>query len=31
MDHLTKLKTSEKIYSGIQLVVSAAMIAVNLS
>ena len=29
MDHLTRLKTSEKIYSGIQLVVSAAMIAVS--
>ena len=29
MDHLTRLKTSEKIYSGIQLVVSAAMIAVK--
>ena len=31
MDHLTRLKTSEKIYSGIQLVVSAAMIAVSLT
>ena len=31
MDHLTRLKTSEKIYSGIQLVVSAAMIAVKLT
>ena len=29
MDHMTRLKTSEKIYSGIQLVVSAAMIAVK--
>ena len=30
MDHLTRLKTSEKIYSAIQLVVSAIMIAVSL-